>query len=72
MLPLRPVHEGLVVLLDLLHANYRHLRYPQCKIVCLTLLVRLGRYCSDSVLLQRAVPLLLLALEDQCASVRYC
>ena len=62
--------EGLVILVDLLHSNYRHLRFPQSKIVCLMLLVRLGRYCTDAVILQRALPLLLLALEDQCAIVR--
>ena len=60
----------MVVLIDILHANYRHLKLPQSKIVCLMVLLRVGRFCTDAVILQRAVPLLLLGLEDQCAVVR--
>lgn len=59
-----------MVIVDILHANYRHLKFPQSKIVCLMVLLRVGRFCSDAVILQRAVPLLLLGLEDQCAVVR--
>lgn len=58
------------MVVDLLHANFRHLRFPRSKIVSLLLLARVGRYCSDKVILERAVPLLLLSLEDQCAAVR--
>jgi hypothetical protein len=60
----------MVVIVDLLLANYRHLKFPQSKIVCLMVLLRVGRYCTDAVILQRAVPLLLLGLEDQCSVVR--
>jgi hypothetical protein len=59
-----------VLLLDLLHANFRNLKFPQSRLVCLMLLVRMGSYCSDSVILQRAVPILIVALEDQSAPVR--
>ncbi|KAJ1426931.1 hypothetical protein B484DRAFT_450462 [Ochromonadaceae sp. CCMP2298] len=66
----RSVHEGLVIVVDLLFSNFRHLRYPQSKLISLMLLVRVGRHCSDAVLLQRIVPLLIAGLEDQTASVR--
>jgi hypothetical protein len=59
-----------VVLVDLLHANFRHLRLPQSKIVCLLLFARLGRLCSDRVVIERIVPLLLIGLDDQSAAVR--
>lgn len=59
-----------MVLIDLLHANYRHLRYPRSKLVCLLLFSRLGRLCTDAVILERILPLLLVTLEDQCAAVR--
>jgi hypothetical protein len=65
------VHDGMVVLVDLLHANFRHLRFPHSKIVCLLLFARVGRFCSDQVILERILPMLLFSLEDQCAAVRY-
>jgi hypothetical protein len=71
LLSFRAVHDGMVVLVDLLHANFRHLRFPHSKIVCLLLFARVGRYCSDQVILERLLPLLLFGLEDQCAAVRY-
>jgi hypothetical protein len=62
--------EGLVLLLAVLCSNFRHLRYPQAKLVCLAMVSRmvcLGR-CADEVILQRLVPMVcMLGLEDQAA-----
>lgn len=59
-----------MVLIDLLHANFRHLRLPRSKVVCLLLFSRLGRHCADAVVIERILPLLLVSLEDQSAAVR--
>lgn len=62
--------DGLVMVVDILNSNYRHLKFPQSKIICLMLLTRLGLYCSDAVNIERIVPMLLVAIEDPCATVR--
>ncbi len=56
--------------MDILNSNYRHLKYPQSKLVCLMLLTRLGLLTSDDIILQRIIPTLLVAIEDQSAPVR--
>ncbi len=66
----RPVHEGLVLIVDLLCSNYRHLKYLTSRITCLMLLGRIGRLCADSVILQRIVPFLLVALEDSYSLIK--
>jgi len=66
----RTICEGIVILVNVIYANFRHLKYPQSKIVSLMILVRCGRFCQDTVLLQRVVPLLLVAMEDTWAPVR--
>lgn len=66
----RPSYDGLVLIITLLTSNYRQLMLSSSRITCLMLLTRLGRLCSDAVILQRIVPFLLLGLEDSFASVR--
>lgn len=66
----RQTNEGLVLLVGLLTSLFRHLRLPQSRLVCLALLGRLGRKCTDSVILQRILPILLYGVEDPNAAVR--
>lgn len=56
--------EGLVIIIQAVCANIRHVHYPQMRIVALILLVRLGSLCTDSVVLQRVVPSVLQVLQD--------
>lgn len=58
------------MVVDILNANYRHLKFPQSKLICLMLLTRLGLFCSDAVNIERIVPMFLVAIEDPCATVR--
>ena len=74
-----PVHSadmkrrgrGIVILVQVVTANFRHLSLPRSKIASVILLVRLG-LCShdDEVLLRRVLPCLLLALADPSSAVR--
>ena len=66
------MHDGLVILVNVLTSNYRHLKYPHTKTVALLLLGRIGLRCADAVILQHIVPLLVLGLEDPSAAVRAC
>lgn len=50
-------------MVSILASNYRHLRFPQSKIVCLLLMARIGIKCSDDVITQRILPLTLCGLE---------
>ena len=52
-----------MLVISILASNFRHLRYPQSKIVCLLLLARIGCRCSDDVITQRIIPLTLCGLE---------
>lgn len=63
---LRDEHEGLVLVVSLLASNFRHLRYPQSKMVCLLLMARIGVRCSDDIITQRIIPLALCGLEVTC------
>ena len=66
----RPTREGFVIVVDIIHSNFRHLKNPQSRMLSVILLLRMGRFCSDGTILQRIVPLLLLGLEDPIAHVR--
>jgi len=61
----RQTFEGLVIIVDLLASNYRHVKFASSKIVCIMMLGRIGRYCSDPVILQRIIPLILHILEHE-------
>lgn len=45
----RLVHDGLLLPLQVVLTSYRHLKYPQAKLVSLLLLVRMGVRCPDEV-----------------------
>ncbi len=67
----RPSFPGLVLIVNMLTANYRHVRLPQSRLVSLLLLVRLGLRCPDDIILQRILPTLLISgLEDPHGPVR--
>ena len=46
------------------------MRHPQCKVVSLMLMARLGLLCQDTVKLTRIIPFVLSLLEDSIPSVR--
>ena len=56
--------EGLLMVIQVVCANIRHVHLPQTRIVALILLARLGSLCADSVVLQRVVPSVLQVLQD--------
>ncbi|RYG67606.1 hypothetical protein EON64_07070 [archaeon] len=60
----RQIYEGMVIIIDLLCATYRHLKYLSSRTLCILLVLRLGKYCPDNVILQRIVPILLVGLDD--------
>lgn len=66
----RKISNGLVILVQLIISNFLHLKHPQSKIVSLMLLVRMGLKCSDDIILQHIVPILVKALDDSVAYVR--
>ena len=68
--PARIQAPGLLLIVQIICSNMRHLKHPQLKIAALLLLVRIGLYCPDDIILQRILPFLVLALEDPCAMVR--
>jgi len=61
---------GLVLVVQIICSNLRHVKYPQMRIVALLLLVRIGLYSPDDVILQRILPFLVASLEDSCPAVR--
>lgn len=64
--------NGLLLLIQVICSNIRHLRFAQSKIVSLMLLVRLGLLCSQEIILRRIVPFVVVAIEDHVAVVRAC
>lgn len=63
--------QGMVILIQLVTSNFRHLSLPRSKIVSVMLLVRLGLSChDDDVVLKRVLPTLLVALTDSSSAVR--
>ena len=61
---LKQVQHGFTLLVQLITANFRNLRFPVMKVKCVMLLVHLGSMCEDEVILQRIVPIYLHCLED--------
>lgn len=62
--------DGLVLIIDILCSNYRHLKLLPLRIITILMLGRIGRMSTDAVILQRIIPLLLVAVEDVSAIVR--
>eukprot|EP01039_Chlorochromonas_danica_P000671 gene672-726_t len=63
-------HAGLVIIVDLLCANYRHLKFLPSRCVALLLLLRMGKRCRSTIILQRILPIVVAALDDSAATVR--
>jgi hypothetical protein len=66
----RSISEGLLLPVQVICSCFRHLKYPQSKVVGLILLIRMGLQCTDEVILHRIVPVLILAVEDPFPPVR--
>lgn len=64
--------NGLLLIVQLLCSNIRHLRFSQSKVISLMLLVRLGLLCSQELVLRRIIPFIVISLEDHYAVVRAC
>jgi phosphoinositide-3-kinase regulatory subunit 4 len=62
--------QGLVLIVEFICSNLRHLRYPQSKLISLILLLRLAASCDSECILQRIVPFVVLSLDDVVPSVR--
>ena len=77
--------EGLVFIISMISTVFRHLRFPQSKMLSIMMLSRIGvlllsssnssssnnnNNSNNEVVLQRVVPVLILAIEDQCGAVR--
>jgi serine/threonine protein kinase len=62
--------EGVVLVIDIICANYRHLKLLPSRALSVLLLGRLGVLAPDAVILQRIVPVLLIATEDAAPTVR--
>jgi hypothetical protein len=65
------IGRGLVILIQVVTANFRHLSLLRTRIASVILLVRLGLgCCDDDVVLKRVLPTLVLALVDPSPTVR--
>lgn len=62
--------EGLIIIVEFVCSNMRHLRYPLSRITSLLMLLRMAALSNSEVVLQRIVPFMLLSLEDPVPSVR--
>jgi phosphoinositide-3-kinase regulatory subunit 4 len=62
--------DSLLIFVQLILANLRHVTRPSSKLVALQLLARLGKYSSDETRLQRIVPSTIFLLQDQDPLVR--
>ena len=69
-----PSHQGskksLLVFVQMILSNLRHVQRPSSKIVALELLRRLAKYSSDETRLQRIIPTAISVLQDQEPLVR--
>ncbi|CAM9452987.1 unnamed protein product, partial [Ectocarpus fasciculatus] len=61
---------GLIIIIEFICTNLRHLRYPHSRIASLVMLLRMAAASNSEVILQRIVPFMLLCFEDPVASVR--
>jgi phosphoinositide-3-kinase regulatory subunit 4 len=64
----RVTHVGLVILVQLVTSNYRHLQTSQGRIASILVLLRIGSMCDDDVIIKRILPTLLIAMEDMHSS----
>lgn len=62
--------SSLLLIVQVICSNIKHLRCPRTKIAAMLLLVRFGRCCDDDVILQRVLPFIMTFLEDPIASIR--
>lgn len=60
----RRTFSGIVILVQLVTSNLRHLQSPRCKVVSILLLLRFACLSEDDVILKRILPSLLNATED--------
>ena len=65
-----PASESLLIFVQLILSNIRHVNRPSSKLVALQLLNRLSRYSSDETRLQRMIPSAIVLLQDQDPLVR--
>ena len=65
-----PASESLLVFVQIILSNLRHVNRPSSKLVALQLLNRLSRYSSDETRLQRMIPTAIVLLQDQDPLVR--
>ena len=69
-LPPTPSSAALVIFVQFVLSTIRHTQRPSSKLVGMQLLLRLAKFSSDEVRLQRIVPTLVSILKDTDASVR--
>lgn len=62
--------SGLILVIQIICSSIRHLRCPHSKVISLMLLTRFGVLLSDSIILQRVVPFVMLCVEDPISIVR--
>ena len=62
--------ESLVVVLDVLCACLRHVDWPRCKLMAISLMARLAWLCDDEIRLERLVPYIVSVLNDSVGLVR--
>jgi hypothetical protein len=62
--------KGLLLPIQIICSNIRHLSFPHSKIAAILLLVRFGRCCEDDIILQRILPFIVTMLNDNIAAVR--
>ena len=60
----RVAHDSLLLFIQVIATSYRHLKYPQTRLVSLMLLTRLGAFSSNDIILHRIIPIVLVATED--------
>lgn len=66
----RKAYPGLIFIIHLITSNFRHLKFPHSKIISIMMLIRLGQRSTDEMILQRILPILLLAVDDPSTFVR--
>lgn len=57
-------------MIQVICSTVRYLRHPQSRICSLMLLSRMGALCTDTVILERIIPFVMLHIEDPIAVVR--
>jgi len=65
-----PCFEGCLLLVQIVAANFRRICNPSAKVTALLLLVRLGYHSSNSDILRRILPVVVLAFHDELPTIR--